>query len=170
MAPKITWIHFEFRHMRLGALRKLIFGVHGAQEMFFWLAKKCWIIKLKLYLICQSKFYVLGPWSGHRMITLTSQIVIEKREPQKVQFSFPLVLNKLRSMNWREDLSTLSHILSKALLKVENDILLNMNRKYVTLLVLLDLSAAFDTVWSDLRCLGLRLEFGIWHCPGLHHT
>ena len=78
------------------------------------------------------------------MITLTSQIVIEKGEPQKVQFSFPLVLNKLRFMNRREDLSTLSNILSKALLKVENDILLNTNRKYVTLLVLLDLRAAFD--------------------------
>ena len=35
-----------------------------------------------------------------------------------------------------------------------------MNRKYVTLLVLLDLSAEFDTVWSYLRCLGLCLEFG----------
>ena len=78
------------------------------------------------------------------MITLTSQIVIEKGEPQKVPFSFPLVLNKLRFMNRREDLSTLSNILSKALLKVENDILLNTNRKYVTLLVLLDLRAAFD--------------------------
>ena len=33
-----------------------------------------------------------------------------------------------------------------ALLKVQNDILLNMDRMRVTLLVLLDLSGAFDTV------------------------
>ena len=38
-----------------------------------------------------------------------------------------------------------------ALLKVRNDILLNINKQHVTLLVLLDLSAAFDTV--DLEIL-----------------
>ena len=72
-------------------------------------------------------------------------------------------------------------------MKVKNDILLNMNRQHVTLLVLLDLSAAFDTIdhgqepirvmgsWylvltvSYLRGLGLHLEFGIQNCPGLHH-
>ena len=38
------------------------------------------------------------------------------------------------------------HSTETALLWVKNDILLNMNRQHVTLLVLLDLSAAFDTV------------------------
>ena len=37
------------------------------------------------------------------------------------------------------------HSTETALLKVFNDILLNMDRQRVTLLVLLDLSAAFDT-------------------------
>ena len=38
-----------------------------------------------------------------------------------------------------------NHSMETALLKVKNDILLNMNKQHVTLLVLLDLSAAFDT-------------------------
>ena len=48
-----------------------------------------------------------------------------------------------------------------ALLKVANDIFYNMNRRHVTLLVLLDLSAALDTV--DHMILQQRLEtsFGI---------
>ena len=39
------------------------------------------------------------------------------------------------------------HSTETALLKIVHDILLNMKKQHVTLLVLLDLSAAFDTVW-----------------------
>ena len=42
-----------------------------------------------------------------------------------------------------------NHSTESALLKVKNDILLNMEAQKVTLLVLLDLSAAFDTVRHD---------------------
>ena len=48
------------------------------------------------------------------------------------------------------------HSTETALLKVQNDILLAMDRQHVTHLVLLDLSAAFDTV--DHRVLLHRLE------------
>ena len=48
-----------------------------------------------------------------------------------------------------------------ALLKVKNDILLNMDAQKVTLLVLLDLSAAFDTVRHDILLERLRSRLGV---------
>ena len=53
------------------------------------------------------------------------------------------------------------HSTETSLLKVENDILLNTNKQHVTLLVLLDLSAAFDTVSHTIlnEVLG-KLGFG----------
>ena len=48
-----------------------------------------------------------------------------------------------------------------ALLRVRNDILFNMNRQHVTLLVFLDLSAAFDTIDHLTLLDRLRDKFGI---------
>ena len=48
-----------------------------------------------------------------------------------------------------------------ALLRVRNDILFNMNRRHVTLLVFLDLSAAFDTIDHLTLLDRLRDKFGI---------
>ena len=53
------------------------------------------------------------------------------------------------------------HSTETALLRVKNDILMNMNKQHVTLLVLLDLSAAFDTVDHALLLHRLQLKFGL---------
>ena len=53
------------------------------------------------------------------------------------------------------------HCTETALLKVQNDILMNMNRQHVTLLVLLDLSGAFDTMDHKILLHRLQSSFGI---------
>jgi len=53
------------------------------------------------------------------------------------------------------------HSAETALLKVQNDILMNMNLQHVTLLVPLDLSAAFNTVDQKILLHRLQSSFGI---------
>ena len=54
-----------------------------------------------------------------------------------------------------------NHSTESALLKVKNDILLNMEAQKVTLLVLLDLSATFDTVRHDTLLNRLKSRFDV---------
>ena len=61
----------------------------------------------------------------------------------------------LQSVYWQH------HSSGTALLKVKNDILMNMENQKVMLLVLLDLSAAFDTVDHRILLDRLRFDFGI---------
>ena len=66
-----------------------------------------------------------------------------------------------------------NHSTETALIKVMNDILLNMNNQRITLQILLDLSAAFDTVDHDTMLRRLEYSFGIqgkllsWFAPYL---
>ena len=53
------------------------------------------------------------------------------------------------------------HSTETALLRIPNDILVSMNKQQVTLLVFLDLSAAFDTVDHDILLSRLEYKFGI---------
>ena len=53
------------------------------------------------------------------------------------------------------------HSTETAFLRVMNDILLKMNSQHVTLLVLLDLSAAFDTVSHDVLLDRLHNDVGL---------
>ena len=53
------------------------------------------------------------------------------------------------------------HSTETALLKVKNDILMSMNAQHVTLLILLDLKAAFDTIHHDKLIGRLESDLGI---------
>ena len=53
------------------------------------------------------------------------------------------------------------HSTETALLKVQNDILMNLDSQRVTLLVLLDLSVAFDTVDHGVLLNRLNTSFGV---------
>ena len=87
----------------------------------------------------------------------------------------PVCLQVIWSIDWSYDdqwsapLATVDpqsaykkhHSTESALLKVKNDILLNMDAQKVTLLVLLDLSAAFDTFRRDILLGRLRSRLGV---------
>ena len=63
---------------------------------------------------------------------------------------FPELQSAYRSANSTET----------AQLKIVNDILLNMNSQHVSLLVLLDVSTAFDTVYHNILLRCLETSFG----------
>ena len=97
---------------------------------------------------------------------------VQKLSPSKQS---PVCLQVIRSIDWSYDdqwsapLATVDpqsaykkhHSTESALLKVKNDILLNTDAQKVTLLVLLDLSAAFDAFRHDILLGRLRSRLGV---------
>ena len=85
-----------------------------------------------------SEFSNIRPISNLQFISkLTEHAVFDQLQTHMLDhILYPLLQSAYRK----------SHSTETALIKVQNDILMNMDRQQVTLLVLLDLSAAFDTI------------------------
>ena len=75
------------------------------------------------------------------------------------QFMEHLTANKLHSQ--LQSAKTQQHSTETSLLKVKNDMLMSMDEQHVTLLILLDLSAAFDTIHHDKLTGHLESDLGI---------
>ncbi|PFX28594.1 hypothetical protein AWC38_SpisGene6672 [Stylophora pistillata] len=75
------------------------------------------------------------------------------------QFMEHLTANNLHSLLQSADKQ--QHSTETTLLKVKNDILMSMDDQHVTLLLLLDLSAAFDTIHLDKLIDCLKSDLGI---------
>ena len=69
--------------------------------------------------------------------------------------------NKLRPLPSSQSAYIPFHSTETVLLKVQSDILLNMDDQKVTLLVMLDLSAAFDTIDHSILLETLGFGFGV---------
>ena len=100
-----------------------------------------------------SHFKNLRPISNLQYISkLTERAVFEQTHAHMINHSlYPLLQSAYR----------LGHSTETALRKVHNDLLMNMDAQRVTLLVLLDLRAAFDTVDHEVLLNRLRSSFGI---------
>ena len=85
-----------------------------------------------------SEFSNLRSISNLQFISkLTERAVFDQLQTHMLDHAlYPLLQSAYRK----------SHSTETALIKVQNDILMNMDRQQVTLLVLLDLSAAFNTI------------------------
>ena len=81
----------------------------------------------------------------------TEKVVAEQMASHIMAYGLFL---KLQSAYWR------FHSTKTALLRVRNDILLNMNRRHVTLQVCLNLSAAFETIGHTILLQRLESNFG----------
>ena len=117
----------------------------------------CWkeavVIPLLKKLGLESLFKNLRPVSNLAYISkLTERAVFNQIYDHLVRSGlYPLLQSAYRRY----------HSSETALVKVANDMLLNMNSQRVTLLVLLDLSAAFDTVDNAILLKRLSTDFGI---------
>lgn len=91
------------------------------------------------------------PVSNLQYISRLVETVVARQLQKSLKNLFPVYQSAYRH----------HHSTETALLKVVNDILLNMDKQRVTLLLLLDLSTAFDTVEHNTLLRRLQNSFGI---------
>ena len=127
--------------------------------IFIWLACKniyrCLRI-LKHEMVHKGWNIYILPVSNFAFISKLVETVVAKQLQHYLNFNnlFPAFQSAYRQ----------NHSTETALLKVMNGILLNMNNQFVTLLILLDLCAAFDTCYVDLNTHSVYRESPLLVC------
>ncbi|CAB4040056.1 Hypothetical predicted protein, partial [Paramuricea clavata] len=115
--------------------------------------KEALVVPLLKHQGLNLEFCNLRPISNLQYVSkLIERAVFEQMNNHMMQFGlYPVLQSAYRK----------GHSTETILLKIQNDILLNMDKQNVTLLVFLDLSAAFDTVDHDILISRLQSSFGI---------
>ena len=116
--------------------------------------------KITRHIYCEYKYSISFAW-GVLNRCLGREVRPGRSNPDHVAKQLQHYLNCNNLFPVFQSAYRQNHSTETALLKVMNDILLNMNNQHVILLILLDLNAAFDTVNHDTMLRRLEYSFGI---------
>ena len=150
--PIPTWLLKKCVDILLPVLTKMInLSLHCGVFPDEW--KLALVIPLIKKLGLDLLFQNYRPVSNLAFTSKLTEKAVIKQTSSHMKSNCPLPINQ---SSYKEGHSTES-----ALIKVQSDILRNMERQQVTLLVMLDLSAAFDTIDHSIMSDVLSSRFGI---------
>ena len=169
------------RDLRSMQMLEVSINSNMAQTIPTWLLKECLDSLLPVLTLLVNKSLQIGyfpeEWKNALVKPLLKKLGLELVFPSfRPVSNLPFIsklaekasvnqlsghMNKVRSLPSGQSAYRPFHSTETALLKVQSDILLNMDDQKVTLLVMLDLSAAFDTIDHSILLETLGSGFGV---------